>query len=543
MLKVLLVDDDFQVLKRLENLIDWKAKGLEYIGFAQDGNSAFKIISEKRPDIVFTDIVMPGMNGIELIRKVYESGMNPRFIVLSFYTEHTYIRETMKLGALEYLIKDEINNGVLNEAIEYAKGIIKKQTAEIEINKRDREIAEKNNDILRQEAVKNLLSGSYKDSGEAEDFFASNKNSYPYKSFVIACIELDRLPEEETEKSTMPQKLQLALQKTREMLNENVSAIVSKTSDTAFVCLLGFAGMNSEMLRINTLLTQFNNIIKHLSVEYNIWISVGVSGLCNNFIEIPAFYQKGLAALKMKRFFRPGQVIFSEHFTDIDIQKRENDVTNLIVKIHEIVNNKMDFLEIRGLVKEISGFFKPGVIGADEAAHFIMEIMLAYSLILRRMTGSIGVLQIGETASGTIKYGDFFADFFRLLDLRLEKCQAKMAGLALNNELRWEIREVIDFLKNNYDKKISLEQVAEKIGMSKAYISKLFKKEMGINLEDYLLEYRIKIAVELLKTSNLKLYEIAIELGFCSTQHFSKTFKKYQGVTPEAFKRNPQVKG
>lgn len=543
MLKVLLVDDDYQVIKHLENLIDWNLCGFEIVGFAQDGKMAFKLIKDTSPDIIVTDIVMPGMDGIELIRCVKDAGICLKFIVLSFYSEHTYVREAMKLGAMEYLIKDEINPSVMLNVLNYVKSAIERESTEEDSRKKEREIVNKSIELLRQETVKNLLMGDYKSYEAVIQEFKRLGINNSFNSAVVACFEIDKSINMssqffETSKDLIDHNI---LEYVSGILSTGSTAEVCKMEVNTYACIITFNKVNSEMYRINKLFTDFSNIIRYVGEKYSMTISVGVSSLCCNLVEIPEYYKKSIMALKLKKFFKPGKILFYEHFKIPNDEMVARETKKIISQIYAEINTQIDFENIRKILKEVSSNIKPDRISLENANQVILELILIFSLLAGKMEElTQKKSQKNFLLVSSIQYGDFFKDFFELIEKKLKKYEEEIKEYGFfRKETRWEIKETIDYISNNYNKKVSLEKIAEKIGMSKTYLSKLFKKEMGVNIENFLLEYRMRIARELLRTSNLKIYEIAINLGFCSTQHFSHIFKKYQGMTPEAFKMNP----
>lgn len=129
-LKILIADDEISIRQLIKKLIDPSAP-LQIVGEAADGNSAYEMIQEKKPDIVITDIRMPGLNGVELMRKARENGIKVDFILVSGYRDFEYARSAVQLGALDYLLKpinrEELEPGIgkawkLRESIrDYAK--------------------------------------------------------------------------------------------------------------------------------------------------------------------------------------------------------------------------------------------------------------------------------------------------------------------------------------------------------------------------------------------------------------------------------------
>ena len=104
-MKVFLVEDEYIVREGIKNNIDWEKNGYDFCGEASDGELAFPMISEKRPDIVITDIRMPFMDGIELSRMIKEEYPEIKIIILSGHEEFEYAKAAIQIGVEEYLLK------------------------------------------------------------------------------------------------------------------------------------------------------------------------------------------------------------------------------------------------------------------------------------------------------------------------------------------------------------------------------------------------------------------------------------------------------
>lgn len=121
MYQVILVDDEKMILNSLALGFDWNSNGFEVVATSTNSAEALRMIEFIRPDVVFTDIRMPGMSGIELMKKVHQDFPQIQFVVISGYSEFDYAREALTVGALAYCLKP-----LEDDEIEVALGRAKK---------------------------------------------------------------------------------------------------------------------------------------------------------------------------------------------------------------------------------------------------------------------------------------------------------------------------------------------------------------------------------------------------------------------------------
>ena len=105
MLKLIIADDERIIRETISHLIDWNSIGIELAGVCKDGIEAYNMILDESPDIVLTDIKMPGLSGLELVQKISQTDLDTQFILLSGYGEFSYAKEAMKYGLRHYLLK------------------------------------------------------------------------------------------------------------------------------------------------------------------------------------------------------------------------------------------------------------------------------------------------------------------------------------------------------------------------------------------------------------------------------------------------------
>lgn len=139
MYRTMIVDDDFLVRSYLKQLDAWEKAGYEITADVRDGEEALHAVREQAPDVIVTDISMPLMDGIELIRKVREMGLSAYIIVLSCHDDFNYVKEAMRLGANEYVLKNSLDEDSLFEVLKNAEhhmNSLKKRNSEEERTKK-----------------------------------------------------------------------------------------------------------------------------------------------------------------------------------------------------------------------------------------------------------------------------------------------------------------------------------------------------------------------------------------------------------------------
>ena len=122
MTRVLLVDDEPLVLIGMQGMLNWAALGYEVVGTARNGAEALRAVQEKQPDIVVSDIRMPVMDGFALAEACHKDGSAlPAFIMLTSYEEFDYVKRSMRLGVVDYLVKIDLTADSLTAALEHAR--------------------------------------------------------------------------------------------------------------------------------------------------------------------------------------------------------------------------------------------------------------------------------------------------------------------------------------------------------------------------------------------------------------------------------------
>lgn len=152
MLKLIIADDERVIRETISSLIDWNEMGIDLIGVCKDGIEAYNMILDESPDIVMTDIRMPGLSGIELVREVTQASQEIQFIILSGYDEFEYARELMKYGVKHYLLKPCSEQAIMESVRQIVEECNKKKQ-HVEEEKKQNHMQS----LIRQDAMYHML--------------------------------------------------------------------------------------------------------------------------------------------------------------------------------------------------------------------------------------------------------------------------------------------------------------------------------------------------------------------------------------------------
>ena len=196
-MKVLIADDEINIILLIKSLIDRKKTAVEIIGEAGDGITALEMVRRLKPDVVITDIRMPGMSGMDLIRHVREEQIPVEFVIISGYSEFEYARSAIQYGVSDYLLKpikkDELNDVLAKLESQRAS----RREQQMQFNLMEDRLAS-NNGILRKNLLQNLLTGDGKLFGQTLEA-GKDKDIFDFRGscFTVAAVKLDCVSDSE----------------------------------------------------------------------------------------------------------------------------------------------------------------------------------------------------------------------------------------------------------------------------------------------------------------------------------------------------------
>lgn len=529
MFKVLLVEDEHIVRMALKSLIDWRTHGIEIIGECINGAEALRVLKDEAVDIVITDINMPVMNGIELIKQLKELEIDASVIVLSAYNDYAFVREAFKLGVKDYILKSEMEPGAILEMV--------KKTLSNRISHSFKIIQA--NDHQRKNVYLLL-----KSIAEGVDPFEKStidqlQHELGYKGNFDCCAllidDFTQVKERYGDKD-LGVFSKHVIEHINFQLNKERSAKVVCMSASNYMIL--HWGMCASEAASHTKLEQvLKSVQKSLKVYLDITVSVGVVSNGKNLNKLSELYKEALSLANLRYLYGKGSIIYQKNanfIKQIDSESISGQETDLLEAIKSLDPNRID-TELDVILNRIASFRSKSV---DQLILFYFELVLLINIKCKEMSPLLQhITDQNSDYYAIIKQYGTKEEIHRWIKGYVHRIHEILSKEVVQTESH-QVKKAKKFIAQNYAKNIGLTDIAEVVELSESYLSKLFVSETGETFIHYLTRFRITKACDLLEKSNMKVYEVAKEIGYDNVEHFSRVFKKTMGLSPLEYKKH-----
>ncbi len=530
MFTILLVDDDAVFRTQMKSRMDWEKEGFVIVSEARNGREAIERIETFRPDVIITDISMPVINGIELIDYVSEFHKGIQIIALSAYNDFDYVRGSLKSGALDYLLKNQLNNKCLMEILKTAADKLSANR----LHKSSQPIVNREKAI--QEFLILLISGCAGNRTEIQTRLQELGLEMLEKGLVAAVMESDN---ERLKKDLDESEYYKFLYSIKSILQESANA-----SKGALVTVIGHNRILILIPALERSLRLFQDHYRKVLVNMsenvrrfmNENVSFGVSSLCVDIMELSSYYDQAVVILESKRFHGKTSFI-AEDGSELKDKKIITMDIGIEQALYASIHGKSDTAPDTIVRTIFDGFMEDGCSSED------IQMVLAELLnIVTREIRDIGIpaQQIFQEDNLTYQtlhkfknlpeMKEWFANIFE----RLNQYRKKYSVVSQYNE---NTRRSISYMEKNFCSRVTLGDIAKAVSINSSYLSRLFKNDTGINIIDYLNKIRIEKSAYLIQQGKVSLKNITDEVGIQNYNHFFKLFKKYYGITPGEYKQ------
>lgn len=531
-MKILVVDDEALVRESLISSL--YALQIADIKEAEDGMEAYESIREFRPDVIIADIRMPGMNGIELLSKVNEEFSGTIFIFISGYDLFEYAQKAVSLGAFSYLLKP-IKDAELKDVLMRAAEKLENQSRQQELNVLMKIKMNQGLEIMKRRFIMELLTQNTFSENYLNCRLQELNINFSHNSFCVIIISLDDYCSLTSGMSPRDRELV-------KFAVENVASEVltdHKISHYPFDIEDGHGFLTNLPHTISggysKILDACSEIQKCINklIRYN--VTIGIGTFVNSLNDLNASYESANKAVSQRLIKGGNQIIYLEETASSKEGSRligfkaEQDM--LMCFERGDAQSTMEL--IRSLYMP---FRKTDTFGSSTLKKLNFQLILLLFKILSQMgVNPEEILEDEFLLYNRVNSCSNIDSIISFFEGKLKICfEAISSSRDRGNKKVFE--KAKEYIIKNYNKEITLEAVSEYIHLSPTYFSKLFKQVAEENFVDYVVNYRISKARELLKEGIYKANEVSRMVGFHDVKYFYKVFKKITGCTPTEYK-------
>ena len=500
MKRVLIVDDDFLVRTYLKQMINWEQEGFYIIGDAKNGREALKILQRDGADILIADVSMPIMDGIELTRQVKKLSPRTHILILSCHDDFVYVKQAMKLGIDDYLLKNDLSEETLLDALH-------KISFESEDNGEIERLALIGRKKLREDFFKAFDAG---ETDKLEKLSLDAEINSKFQSAAMFMIipekwhEREQLLTDAERENFLSAFSEMTLNTCRNLLGDKIQPLIfdSRREDFFHWGLIVDGGTFDTAQRLQTF----------AKLYFNLELKIFFTPPKKNLVELSEQWQKIYVA-RADSFYSDEKIISAE------------DLLPLEVKIPDELK-----ISVRELMEALNF--------SDEDFSAALEIFRKKLLNAKLHPEILSTFMTEQSAESERNLlpsplqAENFSTWFSEWEKFLKNLRARQGKDYLHPAIRLALR----YIDEHRQEDISQTDVADAVHLNTSYFSTLFKKFVGKGFNDYIIELRLAHVKENLATTSDKIKNIAAAEGFNDYQYFIKVFKKNTGLTPGQYR-------
>lgn len=524
MYKVVFIDDETLVKLGLRSMLNWEEEGFEIEGDASSGSEGLSLIMETKPDLVITDIIMPDMNGIEMIQKVKENHLDPVFVVLSSYDQFELVKKAMKLGAKDYLLKLKLNSEILRDMLGTVKQEIEKRGKTNWKNERSVWQTEE----LRKAFLKKALLGEslIMDRGDLD---LGWENKCVRIVYIVSNVYHLISMKEETEKKIY---LETICKLIEDISREFFDSYCTEWEKGGFLIFLSEEASED----VNSDLNYMSEAVIDMLMQYsNIQASIGISGSVTGYENFKGAYLQAKAIKDFLVVEGYGKVVLFENTREPDTLKSGEIQIDLfsaekLLGICETLNLE----ELEQSTKRIVDEIKGNHVKLDSAAFLCTRFMCLLEEYLKQNWHNSFCGGNLNDHMKKLYHSDTITEIVEVFNQYISNIKQFFSEQG-DNEQERIVREAKKYIREHVYDNIGLKELSQVLYISSGYLSAVFSRYEPIGVANYINKVKIAEAQQLLIKQRLKIYEVAFKLGYENAGYFAKVFKKYTGCTPKEY--------
>ena len=534
MYKIIIADDEIHILRLVKRFI--KSEFLTVIAEAQNGIDAYQLTIDLKPDILITDIRMPGYDGIEMIKKLKTQMPDLNIIIISGYRDFEYAQEALRYGVMEYLLKpireSDLNNAI-NKAIEKIK---EEQMIEADVNTIKETLSETSK-ALESRSVLNFFFGKNEPfSNSSHDKYFPQLLSDENGEYFVGILKTDNINSTQPLETNILEILTYIADDIVEIFSKNGGQCISFSNDINRIYIVcKNSQLKQNIFFDKKILSDLHALLRTESYKYGfLRFTFGIGSVVQGTSELKKSLKQAEEFL-LFRVSNPNEYIFSHNNYSLS-EKKEHP---LIVKLQQDIKKSIetrDTLKVSAVFDILSAELKSNNIEAYELYQAAPQIINETKNIILQ---SEPLSNYEESATNILYILDNTFNIEIVLDAIKDFATNGITLLITTQEQRVSkpVRLAQEYIKQHFDRQVTLEEVAQQVYMNPNYLSSLFKQKANIGFSEYVTKVKVEKAKELLQSSFLNINEIANAVGYTDVKRFSKMFIKYVGIRPSEYRK------
>lgn len=536
---VVVIDDKPLIREAIIKTINWGSLNCQVVGEAENGLDAKKIISELRPDIIITDIRMPGLDGLELSAYIRTLLPHSKTIIITGYQDFEYAKKAVTLGVFDFLLKPIKNDELTNVILKASKEISTKLSEQEELkrinNEKQRLQQHYSNTLhlLRNKRILDLINQTT----------ITNKNN----TKELNELELSELGITALRHISVLLRTKGTLKQNDPRINITIMSLIDRlkacsglrilnleTNRDLLVIFLFDKAISSRVSKIQ-LRAFITNLSERILYDLNLKSIITVSSLYKTLEDLPFSYKEVSESMEENYFKYEHKVLFVDtldNTKNLEYISVLSEIEKFYTVFEDPLNSQME-LQLENLMSQIIDQSKGNI--------FVLKSLLSQICITstRKLYNFIG-----DKSDTSDNINEILS---RINDLE----DAKEALFFMNNYLnilrnrmndnnkhyRPIVKNILEFIQANFSKDISLDSVGEKFSINSSYLSRFLKKETGENFIDIITGLRISASKKLLCEPQNRVNEVAEMVGYKDYSYFYQVFKRVEGISPTEYKK------
>ncbi|TLS51805.1 response regulator [Paenibacillus antri] len=537
MQRMIIVDDELSTRTGLRDYIDWASYGIQVVGEAADGEGGLALYRELLPDIVITDIKMPKLDGIAFAKRLRESDADVKIVFVSGYDDVDYLKSAMKMDAVDYILKP-IDRKELGAVFGKIAKLADSEKRQRELMRQMTAKLHQSVPLLKEKFLHRLITERELTRAELEGQIAFLELRLPLEAEYCVCVLaiddrqflLERMPQKEIEL------ISFSIQNIcQESIDQFTNGYVFEYRRFMFAAILGFREESEVEALYENLVGLKAKLDDFLTRFLQISISIGVGNPVHEPGLVHRSFDQAEDALQQKlflgknRLIRIDQLVSPDAFDYKDVRE-ELDKLEAILKAAEIGS-------IQRFLEELTERLSRRRNAPIQYCRMIFQDIVALS---SRFLAGIHAWTPEQEAL-EVKVRDDVARLETIAEMNAAIGSYMQAvAQCINEKKTKKSRNVIERIKSliesRYNENLTIAQIAEEVYLTTTYVCLIFKQETGYTLNEYMTKVRMDRAIDLLKDSSIRLYDICYAIGYSEPGYFSKQFKRYTGLSPSEFR-------